>query len=76
MSTQAERRDYVAHCASCGKQLVFGHSNEHRFGFESVTGLCRCGRRWSFLFDIDPSGTFSVISFQRDNGDHTTEKKV
>lgn len=62
---------YVAHCPSCGVPLRFAKA--FRAGnTEGVQGTCTdlgCGRRWSLVFDLDPSGTFGVMSFQCDNED-------
>lgn len=67
--------NYVGHCPSCGTRLRFekmGHYGDIR----ASQGCClnpNCGRRWSFTFDIDPSGTFGVVSFQCDNEDRIME---
>jgi hypothetical protein len=65
---------YVAFCPSCSKPLEFEtpYRDDH---LESVTGSCQCGKRWSFIFDLDESGTFGVMSFQCDNRDRIQEKK-
>lgn len=59
---------YVAHCPSCGQRLRFAPGRTEP-SMESVSGECPCGKRWSFIFDLDPSGTFGVMSFQCDNED-------
>lgn len=68
-AARTTRLAYVAHCPSCGHKLVFAFVHADS-AYESVRGVCHmCSKRWSFLFDLDKSGTFGVMSFQCDNGD-------
>lgn len=72
-----QMRDYIAYCPSCGHRLVFGKMGYHG-DMRCCPGFCNhapCKRRWSFLFDVDPSGTFGVMSFQCDNKDRVMEVK-
>ena len=63
-----ELQKYVAYCPSCWQLLTF--TPPYRCdSMECVTGICQCGKRWSFIFDLDKSGTFGVMSFQCDNED-------
>lgn len=68
-------QSYVAFCPSCGRKLRFEPSTKIE-DMEAIQGVCSpvsghsaCGKKWSFVFDIDPSGTFGVMSFQCDNED-------
>jgi hypothetical protein len=59
---------YAAFCPSCGRKMAF-EPTYHDPRMEAAQATCPCGKRWSMVFDIDPSGTFGVVSFQCDNGD-------
>jgi hypothetical protein len=64
----AELQNYVAHCASCGLKLKFFASSMGD-SIEEMEAECSCGKKWSFIFHKDKSGTFGVMAFQCDNGD-------
>src|SRR5438876_1075795 len=74
LPTSKKLQDYAAHCPSCGSRLRF--AAPLRAGHvEAVQARCShpvCRRRWSLVFDLDPSGTFGVMSFQCDNEDRIT----
>ncbi len=60
---------YVAFCPSCGQPLAFSPGCLHGDNYSVSAGCPACSKRWSMIFDIDPSGTFGVMSFQCDNED-------
>lgn len=68
MTDEKKLEEYVAFCATCGGKVDFGRHFRLRT-IDAVTGECDRGHRWSFVFDMDESGTFGVMSFQCDNKD-------
>lgn len=68
---------YVGYCPSCGASLTFGPMGHYR-DTNACRGTCpskKCKRSWSFVFDLDNSGTFGVMSFQCDNEDRILNKE-
>jgi hypothetical protein len=64
-------KEYVAYCPSCGNKVEFIRSTNYIDNY-CMEGTCtneKCKKKWSYIFEIDKSGTFGVMSFQCNNED-------